>query len=49
MIPSVVSTDAFYLVRNTSQPIFAVPGKEMNLNITALDLFNQSVSTTILI
>ena len=45
--PSVVSTDAFYLVRNTSQPIFAVPGKEMNLNITALDLFNQSVSTTI--
>ena len=44
---SVVSTDAFYLVRNISQPIYAIPGKAMDLNITALDLFNQSVSTTI--
>ena len=44
---SVVSTDAFYLVRNISQHIYAIPGKEMDLNITALDLFNQSVSTTI--
>ena len=44
---SVVSTDPFYLVRNISQHIYAIPGKEMDLNITALDLFNQSVSTTI--
>ena len=44
---SVVSTDAFYLVRNISQHIYAIPGKEMDLNITALDLLNQSVSTTI--
>ena len=44
---SVVSTDAFYLVRNISQPIYAIPGKEMALNITAFDLFNQTVSTTI--
>ena len=44
---SVVSTDAFNLVRNISQPIYAIPGKAMDLNITALDLFNQSVSTII--
>ena len=44
---SVVSTDAFYLVRNISQPIYAMPGKELNLNITALDLFNQSVAATL--
>ena len=44
---SVFSTDAFYLVRNISQPIYAIPGKAMDLNITALDLFNQSVSTII--
>ena len=44
---SVVSTDAFYLVRNMSQPIYAIPGKEIHLNITALDLFNQSISTII--
>ena len=44
---SVVSTDAFYLVQNISQPIYAIPGKEMDLNITALDLFNQSVSAII--
>ena len=44
---SVFSTDAFYLVRNISQPIYAIPGKAMDLNITALDLFNQSVAATL--
>ena len=44
---SVVSTDAYDLVRNISQPIYAMPGKKLNLNITALDLFNQSVAATL--
>ena len=45
---SVVSTDAYDLVRSiVTQSISVMPGKEMHLNITALDLFKQSVSTTI--
>ena len=44
---SVVSTVAGLLFRNMHQPIYTMPGKEMHLNITALDYFGQSVSTTI--
>ena len=44
---SVVSTDAFYLSTNISQPISAVPGKPVEINITALDLFDRTVPTLI--
>ena len=44
---SVVSTDAFYLSTNITQPISAVPGKPVEINITALDLFDQIVPTLI--
>lgn len=44
---SVVSTNAFYLAVANSQPITVAPGQPVNLSITAVDLFSQSVPVAI--